>query len=116
MCSTSKVNILRNHSLIYRRSNEGVVDEDIRVRVTPLYRCSGIRGTDNREINFITIATSGRVNKTNIGKVIIKIHQNACYSKGKTIHYSGQVETFKNFVDYKSIRVGGKEHIITNDN
>ena len=43
------------------------------------------------------------------------MHQHAYYSKGNTAHYSGQVEHFKKNVDDKSIKVGGKQQILTND-
>ena len=38
------------------------------------------------------------------------------YLKCHTIHSSGQVEYFKNFVENKSIKVGDKQDILTNDN
>ena len=44
------------------------------------------------------------------------MHQYAYFGKGKTIHSSGQMEWFKNIVDDRSIRVGGTQRIMTNDN
>ena len=38
------------------------------------------------------------------------------YSKGNTIHSSRKVENFKNFYEVKSITVGSKKYIITNNN
>jgi hypothetical protein len=49
------------------------------------------------------------------GEVIIVMHQYAYTGKGKTIHSSGQLELYKQEVDDKSIKVGGKQHIKTLD-
>jgi len=43
------------------------------------------------------------------------MHQYAHLGKGKTIHSSGQIEYYKNTVDDKSSKVGGKQHIVTLD-
>jgi len=43
------------------------------------------------------------------------MHQYAYLGKGKTIHSSGQIEYYKNAVDDKSSKVGGKQHIVTLD-
>jgi hypothetical protein len=51
--------------------------------------------------------------KTQRGEGIILLHQYAYTGKGKTIHSSGQLEWYKQEVDDKSIKVGGKQHIKT---
>ena len=43
------------------------------------------------------------------------MHQYAYLGKGKTIHSSAQIEYYKNSVDDKSSKVGGKQHIVTLD-
>ena len=43
------------------------------------------------------------------------MNEYACYGKGHTIHSSGQIEWFKNSVDDRSVRVGGKQRICTID-
>ena len=70
----------------------------------------------NSEINYIPIVTAGGVTKTTIGEVIIMMHQHACHVKGSVIYSSEQVDNFKNFVDGDSIKVGGKQHVLSNYN
>ena len=43
------------------------------------------------------------------------MHEYALFGKGQTIHSSGQIEHFKNFAHDKSMKVGGLQCIITND-
>ena len=62
------------------------------------------------------ILTAGGVNEPTIVEVIITMHQHYYHCKENTTHYSGQVEHSDNVVDNKSIKVGGKNHIITNYN
>jgi hypothetical protein len=49
------------------------------------------------------------------GEVITVMNQYAYTGKGKTIHSSGQLEWYKQEVDDKSIKVGGKQRIKTLD-
>ena len=116
MNSTSKVDRVRNHSLIDREANGEVAGEDSRVLFTYTYLRVDIRGIDDHDINSIPIIAGGRVTNTTIREVIIIIHQCAYYSKGNAIHSFGQLEHFKNFFDDKSIKVGDKQHILTKDN
>jgi hypothetical protein len=53
--------------------------------------------------------------KSQCGEVIIVMHQYAYTGKGKTIHSSGQLEWYKQEVDEKSIKAGGKQRIKTLD-
>jgi hypothetical protein len=53
--------------------------------------------------------------KLQCGEVIINMHLYAYTGKGKMIHSSGQLEWYKQEVDDKSIKVGGKQHIKTLD-
>ena len=62
------------------------------------------------------VATVAENTKTNVGEVIIVSHRHVYFSKGNTIHYSGQVDNFKNFVEDKSIQVGSNQYIRTKDN
>ena len=43
------------------------------------------------------------------------MHQYAYLGKGKTIHSSAQIEYYKNNVDDKSSKAGGKQRIVTLD-
>ena len=62
------------------------------------------------------IVTSGGVTSTTAVEVIIIMHQCAYYSKVNIIHSSGQVDHYKIFVDDKSIKIGGKQHVLNNYN
>ena len=53
--------------------------------------------------------------ETNHGIVNLIMNVYACYGKGHTIHFSGQIEWFKNSVDDRSVQVGGKQRICTVD-
>ena len=43
------------------------------------------------------------------------MHEYALFGKGQTIHSSGQIEHYRNLVHDKSMKVGGLQCIITND-
>jgi hypothetical protein len=77
-----------------------------------------VQGIDNHQIVDIPIVTAGAVVKTQRGEVIIFLYQYAYTGNtgnGKTIHSSGQLEWYKQEVDDKSIKVGGKQRIKTLD-
>jgi hypothetical protein len=74
-----------------------------------------VQGIDNHQIVDIPIVTAGAVVKLQHGEVIIITHQYAYTGKGKTIQSSGQLEWYKQAVDDKSIKVGGKQRIKTLD-
>ena len=92
--------------------NGGVACEDFRVRFAYLGYRVDIRGTDNYDINYFPIALATRVTETTLGEGVIIMNQHAYYSKGNIMHYSGKVEHFNNFVDTKSMKVGGKQHTL----
>ena len=112
----SKVDRLRNYSLIDSVVSRGVESENARAWLTyPDHRIN-IRGTDDHGINSMPIVEVRWVTKTTIDEVVITMHQHNYYSKGHSTHSSGQIDNFKNFVDEKSIKVEGKKFILTNDN
>ena len=47
--------------------------------------------------------------------MITIIHKYALLGEGKTIHPCGQIEWYKNDVNNKLLKVGGLQHITTND-
>ena len=53
--------------------------------------------------------------ETQKGPCVLILNQYAYIRKEKTIHSSGQLEAFKNKVDDKSRKVGGKQCIMTLD-
>ena len=50
-----------------------------------------------------------------MGPVILIFHQYDHYGKGKPIHYPVQFEALQNTVDDRSIKLGGKQTIKTQD-
>jgi hypothetical protein len=104
----------RTGALIDRGANGGIAGEDVRV-INRTGRQVDVQGIDNHQIVNIPIVTAGAVIKTQRGEVIAIMHQYAHTGKGKTIHSSGQLEWYKQLVDDRSIKVGGKQHIKTLD-
>ena len=104
----------RTGALIDRGANGGIAGEDVRV-INRTGRQVDVQGIDNHQIVNIPIVTAGAVIKTQRGEVIAIMHQYAYTGKGKTIHSSGQLEWYKQLVDDRSIKVGGKQHIKTLD-
>ena len=74
-----------------------------------------ITGIDDHQLDNIPVGTCGAVVPTNKGEVIVILHEYALFGKGQSIHSSGQIKHFKNFVHDKSMKVGGLQCIITND-
>ena len=105
---------VRAGALVDRGANGGIAGDDVRI-INRTGRQVDVQGIDNHQIIDIPIVTAGAVIKTQRGDVIAILHQYAYTGKGKTIHSSGQLEWHKQYVDDKSIKVGGKQHIRTLD-
>ena len=108
----SSTHQVRTGALVDRGANGGIAGDDVRV-INRTGRQVDVQGIDNHQIVDIPIVTAGAVVKTQRGEVIIILHQYAYTGKGKTIHSSGQMEWYKQIVDDKSVKVGGKQHIKT---
>ena len=72
-------------------------------------------GIDNHSVSAISVITTGWVVTSTTGSVIVILYQYAYMGKGNLTHSSVQIEHFKAAVNDKSIKVGSKQHIITND-
>jgi hypothetical protein len=105
---------VRTGALIDRGANGGIAGDDVRI-INRTGRQVDVQGIDNHQIVDIPIVTAEAIVKTQCGEVINILHQYAYTGKGKTIHSSGQLEWYKQEVDDKSIKVGGKQHIKTLD-
>ena len=101
-------------ALIDRGANGGVAGQDVRV-IAKSDSSVNITGIDNHEMKNIPIGTVGTVVMSQRGEVIAIMHQYAIAGKGRTIHSCAQLEHYKNKVDDKSIKVGGKQLIMTLD-
>ena len=112
--SASRVSNVKNMSLVDRGANGGLAGDDVRV-IFKTNRSVDIRGIDNHQVTGIDIGTVGGVVDTQKGPVIAIMNQYALFGKGPSIHSPCQMEHFKNQVDDKSKRIGGKQAIITLD-
>ena len=74
-----------------------------------------VTGIDSHELQGLDVVQCAALVETNHGMVNLIINEYACYGKGHTIHSSGQIEWFKNSVDDRSVKVGGKQRIYTID-
>lgn len=101
-------------TLIDRGANGGIVGQDMRV-IEKSTRTVNVQGNDNHQLTNIPLVTAGAVVTSQKGDIIAIVHQYAYTGKGKSIHSSGQLEWFRQHVDDKSRRVGGKQTIITVD-
>ena len=76
-------------------------------------RMVDVQGIDNHQVVDIPTVSAGAVVRTQRGLAIIIMHQYAYIGHGKTIHSSGQMETFGNSVNEKSMKVPGRKQSIT---
>lgn len=72
-----------------------------------------VRGIDNHEVSDLKIVDASAKVMTNVGEVILILSQYAYLGVGRSIHSSGQIEANENFVDDKSMKVGGRQYIKT---
>ena len=66
-------------------------------------------------MNGIPLITAGGVSQSQLGPFILIFHQYAQYGERKLIHSPVHLETFSSKVDDKSIKLGGKQTIRTQD-
>ena len=116
---TYRVSAANSHTrlrgaLIDRGANGGVAGADVRV-IHKLNRSTDIQGIDNHQITNVPIGTVGGVVATQAGPVIAIMHQYALYGKGDTINAPGQLEFYGHTVNDQSVRTGGTQRIITQD-
>ena len=101
-------------SLVDRGANEGIDGDAVRI-VEQLHRSIDIQVINNHQLNNIPIVTAAGVSKSQRGDIIVILHQYAYMDKGTSIHSSPQIEYYKNHVDDRAIKVGGRQLIQTND-
>ena len=102
-------------ALIDRGTNGRIAGSDTCIINMHPTRKVDVQGIDNHYLPDIPIVTAGGVVNTQKGEVILVMNQYASVRKGKTIHSSGQLESFGTTVDDKSVKVGGYQRIITPD-
>ena len=104
----------KHGSLVDRGANGGLAGSDVRILSRSSRKCT-VTGIDSHELQGLDVVQCAALVETNHGIVNLIMNEYACYGKGHTIHSSGQIEWFKNFVDDRSVQVGGKQRICTID-
>jgi hypothetical protein len=112
--SANVVSRTRRGSLVDRGANGGILGSDARVILQHM-RTVDVTGIDNHELNQLKIVDATAKALSHRGFVIIVMRQYAYHGKGRTIHSAGQLEYYKNVVDDRSMKCGGRQCITTND-
>ena len=75
-----------------------------------------VMGINNHEMTRLQMVDGTAYVKTQLGPFILIMRQYAYYGKQRTIHFSGQIEAYKNYINDQSKKVsGGWQCIRTND-
>ncbi len=99
-------------ALVDRGANGGILGSDARVRHKH-QRTVDVTGIDNHTMNALVMVDATAKVTTQKGPVILHLREYAYHGQGRTIHAAGQIEMFKNLVDDRSLKVGGKQRIKT---
>ena len=97
-----------------RGANGGILGSDAKVFHVHTHEVD-VTGIDNHELNALKLVDASARTVTNRGPVILILRQCAYHGLKRTIHSSGQIESHRNKVDDRSMRVGGRQCIITNN-
>ena len=101
-------------SLVDRGANGGILGSDARVTLVHT-RTVDVTGIDNHELNALKMVDASARITTQKGSAIAIFRQYAYHGQGRTIHSAGQFEHYKNKVDDRSMKNGGRQCIRTND-
>lgn len=97
-----------------RGANGGILGNDANV-ILQHQREVDVTGIDNHELSALKMVDASALLQSQLGPIIGIFKQYAYHGVGRTIHSAGQFEWYKNIVDDKSMKVGGKQYIKTND-
>ena len=97
---------LKKGSFVDRGTNSGLYGTDVRF-IKKTRRSVDSQGIGNHQITDVPYFTAGAIGHTHIGPVIVILHQYAYIGNGKTIHSSGQLESFNFDVNDKYMKVNG---------
>ena len=107
----AQANQLKHASFVHRRANRGLACSDVRVLNTSSRQYTVI-GINNHEIPGLEIVQCAALVNTNHGIVNFIMNEYAYYSKGHSIHSSGQIEWHTNSVDDKSVQLEGNKGLL----
>ncbi len=91
-------------SLVDRGANGGLAGSDMRVVATNEGHTVNITGIDNHQMVKIPVVTAGAYMTSNKGPVIGIFHQYGWVKSGRSIHFSPQLEHYKNEVTLHACR------------
>ena len=97
-----------------RGANGGIIGNDARP-FRKYQKRVDVTGIAQHQLVGLCICDAAALSISNRGPVIIILQQYAYSGKGRTIHSSGQLEKHGNKVDDRSMRIGGRQSIVTND-
>ena len=102
-------------SLVDRGANGGILGNDAIVLYRYPHRTVDVTGIDNHEMGGLVMVDAYAKTISQHGDLIVILQQYAYHGLNRTIHSSAQIEANKNIVDDRSMKVGGKQCIRTND-
>ena len=111
---SAAVSRVERGALVDRGANGGILGNDARV-ILQHQQVVNVTGIDNHELNSLKMVDATAKVTTQLGDVILIMRQYAYLGVYRTIHSAGQIEYYKNIVDDRSMKCGGKQHIRTND-
>ena len=95
-------------------ANGGLAGDDVKI-INRTGLKVDVSGIDNHQVPNLELVTAAGLIDTHQGPAIAILHQYAYLGHGRTIHSKGQIEWYKNKVDDSSMKVGGKQRIVTKD-
>ena len=97
-----------------RGANGGILGNDAHVILTHT-REVDVTGIDNHELNALKLVDASAKVITQLGPAIVILRQYAYHGRDRSIHSAGQIEHYKNMVNDRSMKVGGTQHIRTQE-
>ena len=104
----------KHASLVNRGANGGLAGSDVTILSKSLRQCN-VNSFHQDVLQDLDIVQCAALIQTQHGIVNLILIEYAYSGQGPTIHTTGQIEWYNNFVDGKSTQVGGKQVIITYD-
>ena len=97
-----------------RGANGGILGCDANVILIHT-REVDVTGIDNHELNALKLVDASAKVITQLGPAIVILRQYAYHGRDRSIHSAGQIEHYKNTVNDRSMKVGGSQHVRTNE-
>ncbi len=99
-------------TLVDRGANGGIIGNNTHVFRTHIDTVD-VTGIDNHALPSLKLVDASTLVQSNHGLIVIIMQQYAYHGLGCTIHSSSQLEHYKNIVEDRSMKCGGKQCICT---